>query len=269
VRPTARTKKSLGQHWLTDTRILERIADAAGIQPGDTVVEIGPGTGQLTRRLAERAERVIAVELDDDLARALAEEYTGSSVVRVLHGDALTIAPAEVLRRGEGGLPYVVAGNLPYNVGTAIIRRYLHAPEPPRAIVATLQAEVAQRMAAAPGRLTYLAVEMQVFAEARVLFRVPPRAFRPPPKVDSAVVRLDVRPQPAVEAADIDSFLEFAQAGFAAPRKRLRNSLAVGLRVESAAVDALLADAGIDGEQRPAVLSLDDWRAIFRAYQRS
>lgn len=269
MKPAARTKKSLGQHWLTDGRILSRIAEAAGIQAGDTVVEIGPGTGLLTKRLAERAQRVIAVELDDELARALAAEYAGSDAVRVLHADALETEPAEVLRQGEGGPPYVVAGNLPYNVGTAILRRYLRAPEPPRRIVATLQAEVARRTAAGPGRMTYLGVEMQTFAEARVLFRVPPRAFRPPPKVDSAVVALDVRPRPLVERGEIDGFLALVRAGFAAPRKRLRNSLAVGLRAEGSEVDALLAKAGVDGERRPATLSIDDWRAVYRAYRAS
>ncbi len=187
----------------------------------------------------------------------------------VVHADVLETPASEVLRRGSGAQPYVVVGNLPYNVGTAILRSFLRAPAPPRAIVATLQAEVAERIAAGPGRLTYLAVETQVYAEAELLFKVPPRAFRPPPKVHSAVVRLSMRQAPLVAAHDVDAFLDLVRAGFAAPRKRLRNSLAVGLGVKPLEVDALLASCGIDGEQRPAMLDLGAWRVLFAAYRQA
>ncbi|HEY5640530.1 MAG TPA: 16S rRNA (adenine(1518)-N(6)/adenine(1519)-N(6))-dimethyltransferase RsmA [Dehalococcoidia bacterium] len=266
---SARTKKSLGQHWLADPRVLVRIADAAAIAPADTVVEIGAGTGQLTRVLAERSSRVIAVEKDDALAASLAREYGGADDVTVVHADVLETPAAEVLRRGGGAQPYVVVGNLPYNVGTAILRSFLRAPAPPRAIVATLQAEVAERIAAGPGRLTYLAVETQVYAEAELLFKIPPRAFRPPPKVHSAVIRLNVREAPRVAARDVDAFLEVVRAGFAAPRKRLRNSLAVGLGLKPPEVDVLLAECGVDGGQRPAMLGLDSWRVLFAAYRQA
>jgi 16S rRNA (adenine1518-N6/adenine1519-N6)-dimethyltransferase len=265
---STRAKKSLGQHWLADVRVLARMADAAGIESGDTVVEVGAGTGLLTRHLAERAVRLIAVEKDDALAADLAQKYGGSGAVSIVHADILETTPAEILRRGGGAPPYIVVGNLPYNIGTAILRHFLRSPAPPRAIIATLQAEVAERIAAGPGRMTYLAVETQVYAEAEVLFKVPPRAFRPPPKVHSAVVRLRVRSSPAVAADDVDTFLEFVHAGFAAPRKRLRNSLSVGLGVKAASVDVLLAACGIDGEQRPALLGLEDWRDLFAAQRR-
>ncbi|HUF53570.1 MAG TPA: 16S rRNA (adenine(1518)-N(6)/adenine(1519)-N(6))-dimethyltransferase RsmA [Dehalococcoidia bacterium] len=267
TRVGARTKKSLGQHWLADPRYLARIADAAEIQPEDTVVEIGPGTGHLTKHLASRASRLIAVEKDDELASRLAMAYAGDDGVRVVHADALEVTPREILETTGGAGPYVVVGNLPYNVGTAIIRRFLQGKPRPRAIVATLQAEVAERIAAKPGQMTYLSVETQVFAEGRLLFRVPPRAFRPPPRVHSGVVRLDVRAQPVVTVEDVPSFIKLAQAGFFAPRKRLRNSLAIGLGVEAAEADRLLAEAGIDGEQRPAMLDMDAWVALFRAYR--
>ncbi len=266
---SARGKKSLGQHWLADGRVLARIADAAEIQSGDTVVEVGGGTGLLTSRLAERAERLIVVEKDDALAVDLARAYGGSDAVTIVHADVLTTPPADILRRGGGAPPYVVVGNLPYNIGTAILRAFLRSPTPPRTLVGTLQAEVAERIAAGPGRMTYLGVETQVYAEASVLFKVPPRAFRPPPKVHSAVVRLKVRASPAVAAEDVDAFLQFVHAGFAAPRKRLRNSLAVGLAVKATEVDALLAECGIDGAQRPAMLDLAAWRELFAAHRRA
>lgn len=245
------------------------MSDAAEIEPGDTVVEVGGGTGLLTGHLAERADRLIVVEKDDALATDLAREYGGSGAVSIVHADVLETTPAEILRRGGGAPPYIVVGNLPYNIGTAILRHFLRSPAPPRAMIATLQAEVAERIAAGPGRMTYLAVETQVYAEAEVLFKVPPRAFRPAPKVHSAVIRLRVRSSPAVAPEDVDAFLELVHAGFAAPRKRLRNSLAVGLGVKAAVVDALLAACGIDGEQRPALLGLEDWRGLFAAHQRA
>jgi 16S rRNA (adenine1518-N6/adenine1519-N6)-dimethyltransferase len=131
-----------------------------------------------------------------------------------------------------------------------------------------LQAEVAERMTAQPGHMSYLSVETQLYAEARLLFRIPARAFRPPPKVQSAVVRLDVRDSPDVEVDSQKAFLEVVQAGFAAPRKRLRNSLAIGLRVEGTEAGELLADARIDPKQRPAMLSLEQWRDVYFAWRR-
>ncbi len=260
-----RARKALGQHWLRDSRYLSRIAAAADFTDADTVVEVGAGTGLLTERLAERAQRLIAVEVDTRLAEALRGRFAESPNVTVLEADVLEAGVEEILSAGEGGLPYVVVGNLPYFIGTAIIRKFIQHRVAPRWVIGTLQAEVAENLAAGPGRMSYLSVETQVFADARVIFRIPPRAFRPAPKVDSAVVRLDVHESLDVEVDDIGAFLALARAGFAAPRKRLRNSLAIGLRVETAAAEAVIARAGLDPGQRPAELSLRDWRALYFA----
>jgi 16S rRNA (adenine1518-N6/adenine1519-N6)-dimethyltransferase len=228
-------------------------------------VEVGPGTGLLTERLAEHAAHLIAVELDARLAQGLRERFAGRSHVSIIEADVLETGVEQMLAAGGGGLPYVVVGNLPYYIGTAIVRKFIRDRLPPKRLVVTLQAEVARNMAAEPGHMSYLSVETQEFASARVLFRIPPRAFRPPPKVDSAVVRLDVDEGPDVEVDDIEAFLALARAGFAAPRKRLRNSLAIGLRVEAAEAEAVIAAAGLDPGQRPAELSMRDWRALYFA----
>jgi 16S rRNA (adenine1518-N6/adenine1519-N6)-dimethyltransferase len=273
-----RPRKSLGQHWLSDPAYLKRIAGAADFGAADTVVEIGAGTGLLTARLAERASRLIAVEVDAGPVARLRKQFGDAPKVSIVEADVLEATPEEILERGDGGLPYVVVGNLPYFIGTAIVRRFLEARAKPRWMVVMLQSEVAEAMCAQPGEMTFLSAQVQMYAECRVLFQVPPKAFRPPPKVRSAVVRLDVREGPAVEVDDTQAFLRLVAAGMAAPRKQLRNSLAVGLEAgkskergatsKESEVGAVLELAGVDGSRRPAELSLEEWREVYRAWVR-
>ena len=267
IRRRGRARKSLGQNWLIDRAALNRISKAAQITDDETVIEIGAGTGLLTGLLAERARRLIAVEVDEALAARLGEGFATNDTVRVLERDVLETTPEELLMAGDGRVPYVVVGNLPYFIGTAIIRRFLYAQIRPRWLIVTLQAEVAERIAAPPGRMSYLSVEMQTLASARLLFYLPPRAFKPAPKVRSAVVRLDVLDTGEVEVDDRKAFLALARAGFAAPRKQLRNSLAVGLRIQASEADAMLSRAGVDREQRPASLTLADWQEVYFAWR--
>jgi len=252
---------------LTDRRYLDRIVAAADTEGIDTVVEVGAGTGLLTERLAIGAKRLIAVEVDGVWAANLREKFADRDNVVVVKADALAATPEDVLSAGGGAAPYAVVGNLPYNVATAIVRRFLQARLKPRWMVVMLQAEVGQSIAAKPGDMSYLSVLMQLYAEARVLFYVPPRAFKPAPKVRSAVVRLDVGDGPAVEVDDREAFLALVRAGFAAPRKQLRNSLAVGLRVRGVEADAMLAEAGLDGSRRPADMSLLEWKGLYYGYR--
>lgn len=266
VRATRGRRRALGQHWLVDKRVLGRIARAADFTPQDTVIEVGAGTGLLTDLLAQRATRLIAVEIDPALAARLGERFAGRDNVSVIEADALDLTAEQVLAVGGGGLPYVVVGNLPYSAGSAIVRHFLTDRAPPSWLLVTLQAEVARNMAAEPGHMSYLSVETQYFAEPRLLFEAPPRAFRPPPKVTSAVLRLDVRGGPGMEVDDREAFFRFAQAGFAAPRKHLRNALAIGLRCETGEAERLLAEAGIDPQRRAQTLTLEEWGALYRAY---
>jgi 16S rRNA (adenine1518-N6/adenine1519-N6)-dimethyltransferase len=264
-----RGRKALGQHWLVDRRVLGRIARAARIAPDDTVIEVGPGTGLLTDLLAEKASRVIAVEIDGALAAGMRARFAERPQVAVIEGDVLALSPEEVLAAGGGRLPYVVVGNFPYAIGSAIVRHFLTARAQPRWIVATLQSEVARNIAAAPGEMSYLSAETQYYAEPRLLFEVPARAFRPPPKVRSAVVRLETRRGTAVEVDDREAFLEFVRAGFAAPRKQLRNALATGLRCPPAEAERALAEACLDPTRRAQTLTLQEWAALYSAHRGS
>jgi ribosomal RNA small subunit methyltransferase A/4-diphosphocytidyl-2C-methyl-D-erythritol kinase len=252
-------KKSLGQHFLIDRTVVRRIVEAIGQPP--VIVEVGPGPGVLTGPLAAGNGRLICVELDDALAARLQEHFASTPNVTVVHGDVLA-SPAEALLQAGGvtpGTPYVVAGNLPYNIGAAILRHFLEAVHPPERMVVMLQKEVAASICAAPGDMGLLGVATQVYAEPRRLFDVPPGAFAPPPKVTSSVIELTGRQTPIVSPQERDAFFTTVRAGFSAPRKQLRNTLAQGLRIEASVAEAALASAGIEASLRPAMLSVDDW----------
>ena len=192
-------RKGLGQHFLVAQSVLERIADAAEIAPGDTVVEVGPGLGALTEALARRAGRVVALELDTALCKALQAHFADRPHVQVMHADALK----EPTRRAScpPSEPYKMVANLPYYAATAIIRRFLEAAHKPTVIVATVQREVAQGMAAPEGKRGLLGVATQFYGSPRIVTLVRPGSFHPPPKVTSAVVRIDVHPSPPVGRA--------------------------------------------------------------------
>ncbi len=257
-------RRALGQHWLVDRRYLWRIAEAARPDPQDTVIEVGAGPGNLTRYLLPHCARLVAVEVDQELAHRLQGRFGEASHLWVVRADILQVAPGELLALAGAGPPYVVVGNLPFSIGTAVVRHFLRASPPPRWLVVTLQLEVAQNVVARPGDMTLLSVEMQLLAEPRLLFIIPPRAFRPRPKVYSAVMRLDVRPGPAVAVDDMEAFLRVAQAGFAAPRKQMRNSLALGLKVPTQMVEEMLRAADIDPARRPGELTLEEWARLYQ-----
>ena len=261
----AKPRKALGQHFLVDAGILNRITAAADVAAEDVVLEIGPGRGALTRRLTQRAGRVVAVELDAGLAAALPGRLGYPPNLEVVVADARTVDIAALL-----GAPvaYKVIANLPYYAANPILRRFLEldAPYRPQSLTVMVQREVAASIAAGPGKRSLLAVATQYYAIPKLICAVPAGAFRPPPKVASAVVRLDLRAQPAVAVNDAGGFFDLARAGFAAPRKQLRNSLAQGLNQPGNCVDQLLAAAGIDGRRRAETLSLEEWAAIYGAW---
>lgn len=252
-------KKSLGQHWLKDRDILAKIAEDAGITADDTVLEIGPGLGTLTSELLRRAKRVIAVELDENLAAKLPGQFPGKD---------LTVVNEDILEFDLRNVPenYVVAANVPYYITSKIVQLLTTATNKPRTIVLLIQKEVAERLAAEPGDMSILAVSAQIYAEVELSDVVPAEYFTPPPKVDSQVVVLHTRTAPLITADEEKKFFRIVKAGFSAKRKKLRSSIASGLHISKLEAEALLIKADISPEDRAEALSLDDWIRLMRTY---
>lgn len=256
-------KPPLGQHFLIDPIVLQRIVEAGEINELDTVLEVGPGKGVLTRELITRAKSVIAIEIDPKLARNLPAKVNNPTNLTVLCEDARTFElDASALLPAS----YKMVANLPYYAGSRIVRRLLESTFKPSLMVVTLQKEVAEAMVAEPGSMSILSVGIQFFGIPRIVCMVMPDAFRPPPRVTSAVVRIDVRPTPAVEVPDIDDFFSVVHAGFAAPRKQIRNSLSQGMGFPPADVEQLLTESGIDHHRRPSTLSISEWAHLYHTH---
>lgn len=259
-----RADKSLGQNFLQDETALEAIVSAAQIQPTDTVLEIGPGLGSLTRHLAVSAKRVVAVELDGRLIRPLQAILTPYGNVRVVHGDILKRTPHELIAESD----YIVVANIPYYITSAVIRHLLESQVKPRRVVLTIQKEVAERICAKPGDLSLLALSVQVYGEPRIAARIPAEAFFPKPKVDSAVLCVDMYSSPRIEHDLLETFFKLIKAGFAQKRKTLRNSLAAGLRISPAQAEELLRRANVEPRRRAETLSIEEWQVLCLQFQK-
>ena len=268
-RPPARSRppirKSLGQHFLNDRRILGRIVDALELEADETVIEIGPGRGSLSELLAATARRLVLIELDRALAALLRERFAGRPSVEVIEADVLTVDLARAAGRDE----FKLVGNVPYYITTPIIFHALRSPRPRRAVY-LVQREVAERIVAAPGADAYgaLSVNVQAVARATLLFKVAAGSFQPPPKVESAVVRLDPRPDPVVSPEEEGAFRRFVQDAFGMRRKQMRRVLRALRDIDARRADALLAAAGVDGAARPETLSPERFAVLFRAVTR-
>lgn len=249
------TNKSLGQHWLKDKSILSTIADEADIAPSDTVLEIGPGLGTLTSELLRRAERVVAVEFDIDLARKLPGQFPGKN---------LEVKSQDILDFDFSTLPvgYKVVANVPYYITSKIVQKLSEATNPPSVAVLLVQKEVAERIAAAPGGMSMLSVSAQVFFAAQIGAKVSRQYFTPPPEVDSQTVILHRRAEPLVSPEQQKEFFRLVRAGFHERRKKLRSSLAGGLQRSKPDIDTLLQKSGIDPEARAQELSIPQWLQI-------
>jgi 16S rRNA (adenine1518-N6/adenine1519-N6)-dimethyltransferase len=257
-------RKSLGQHFLNDRRILQRIVDALELTGNETVIEIGPGRGSLTELLVPVAHRLVLIEYDRALAAQLRERYESSLSVSVIEADVLTVNLGEV-----AGGSYRLVGNVPYYITTPILFHALQAPRPDRAVY-LVQREVADRIVATPGSDEYgaLSVNVQSVALARLLFRVAPGSFVPPPKVESAAVRIDPRPDPVITPDEETTFRRFVRDAFGMRRKQMRRVLREVLGVDAEQAGAVLASAGIEPAARPETLSPEDFARVVRAANR-
>ena len=215
-----RPKKRLGQNFLIDQSALQRVISAAELTAEDTILEIGPGLGSLTRLLASQVKQVIAVELDASLISILKQVLEPLENVRLIQGDILEIDPG-TLAPSSG---YLVVANIPYYITSAVMRHLLEAEMRPRRMVLTVQREVAQRICAVPGEMSLLALSVQVYGHPEIVSRIPAGAFYPAPKVDSAVVRVELYPEPVIPPDFLEPFFRLARAGFNQKRKTLRNS---------------------------------------------
>jgi 16S rRNA (adenine1518-N6/adenine1519-N6)-dimethyltransferase len=282
-----RPRKGLGQNFLVDPMYLAKIVAAAELTAADTVLEIGPGPGMLTRLLSESAGQVIAVELDPHMVNLLKNELGHLQNLRIVEADILQTRLEALLTDSNDAphpvapgpppdsqsLPpkpqtgYKVVANLPYYITSAVLRHLLEHPPQPERVVVTVQKEVAQRIVAGPGKMSLLAVSVQFYGRPTLLHRIPAGAFYPSPKVDSAVVRIDTLPCRPVAVTDINHFFGVVKAGFGQKRKQLKNSLAAGRRQPVSEVVKAMQQANIDPTRRAETLSLEEWGRLAEVIQ--
>jgi 16S rRNA (adenine1518-N6/adenine1519-N6)-dimethyltransferase len=254
-------RKGLGQNFLQDDHALQTIVISSDIAPVDEVLEIGPGLGNLTRYLALAAHSVTAVELDKLLFPALEKVVAPYQNVHLVQGDILRLDPSNLMKSPD----YLVVANIPYYITSAVLRHLLESGGHPRRLVLTVQEEVAERICAGPGKMSLLSLSVQVYGTPTIVAYIPAEAFYPAPKVDSAVLRVEILPEPVISAHLLDTFFTLIKAGFSQKRKTLRNSLSGGLGIAPAGAEKMLAEAGLDPMRRAETLSLEEWGKLCNA----
>ncbi len=251
-------KKSLGQNFLIDQEALDTIVDAGDLYDGDHVVEVGPGTGFLTEQLIQKVKKVTAVELDKDMVGLLKEQFALTDNLEIIHSDMLQ-TPVEDIVDGS----YKVVANIPYYITSPVVRHFLQAPVRPKLMVLLVQKEVAEKICSLKGK-SFITVETAVQGHAEYVATVPSKSFSPAPKVDSAILKITVFPEPKVPEAELKDFLRIVKFGYSQKRKKLSNGLAAGLHIESSEVRDLLVEADIGVGLRPEQLELDDWIKLYK-----
>jgi len=259
-----RPNKAFGQNFLVDRDVLQHIVEAAEVHGGDQVLELGAGTGVLTRELAKRARRVVAVELEREMLSLLAKTTHNYTNVEIMERNLLYVDPREIF----GSDSYKLVANLPYYIASPTFRHFLESTNPPCLFVVMVQYEVAQRIVATPGDLSLLGISIQFYGDPKIIAHVPARAFYPAPKVDSAILRIDLKDEVPLTPEQRDSFFRLVQAGFSERRKQLHNSLAHGLHRKNADVQPWLLAANIDPSRRAETLSIEDWLRLWHEMEK-
>ncbi len=257
-----RPKKRLGQNFLTDAASLRKVLQAADLSAEEAILEIGAGLGSLTILLAQAARQVVAVELDGYLIPLLQEVLSPYPNVNLIHADILELDVTELFPMQSQS--FSVVANIPYYITSAILRHLLEGNRRPRQMILTLQWEVAQRICASAGEMSLLALSIHLYGTPRLVAKIPAAAFYPQPKVDSAILRLEIAAQPRLK--DTEKFFRLAKAGFSQKRKTLRNALAGGLGLPPSEVMRLLEAAQIDPQRRAETLSLEEWGRLVAAF---
>ena len=257
-----RPKKSLGQNFLVEPAGLRKVLTAAELQGDEQVLEIGAGLGSLTVLLAQTARDVVAIEIDQKLFPALQEALAPYANVKTIHDDILNLDLDGLLHDQD----FVVVANIPYYITSAIIRKLLEANKRPSRMILTIQKEVAERIIARDGKMSLLALSVQVYGKPELVATIPAGAFYPAPDVDSAVLKLTLYEKPLIQEQNLDLFFKLAQAGFSQKRKTLRNSLASGLSISSQQAEKILADAQLESNRRAETVNLEEWNRLVLAY---
>ncbi len=258
MKDVPQTNKSLGQHWLNDEESLEAMLTGAQVQARDTVLEVGPGPGALTKLLVDQAKSIVAVEFDADLARDLPKRVSAQN---------LKVVNQDILQFDLTSLPpsYKVVANIPYYLTSKLLRNLCESTNPFSQATLLIQKEVAERVCAAPGAMSLLSVSVQFYCEARLGRLVPAELFTPPPKVDSQILELTFRSTPLFPDVDTRRFFQIVKAGFSQRRKTVLNSLGAGLHLSREQTQALLAAANIAPTIRAQNLSMAQWHALYVA----
>jgi len=265
-------KKHLGQNFLRDESVLRKIMESADISDSDFVLEIGPGEGVLTEKLAACAKKVVSIEIDGDLIANLEKKFKGNRLVKIINDDILEInlpelasgeftVPASETETGDIATRYKLIANIPYYITSPIIRLFLETKFPPEEMVLMVQKEVAQRIVAKPGSMSILAVSVQYYADAELLFDVDAESFYPVPEVDSALIRIKPKAE-RKEKTEMKKFFRIVKAGFSSKRKTLSNNLSSSFCLDKKETDEKLAAAGLSPIQRAQELSIEDWKKL-------
>lgn len=255
-------KKSLGQNFLVEPAGLNKIIHASALTTADEVLEIGAGLGSLTYLLAQCAQQVTAVEIDRSMLAPLREALGRFNNVRIVEGDILELEPDQLVQQQD----YIVVANIPYYISSAIIRHLMGAQRRPKRVVLTVQKEVAERIIARDGKMSLLSLSVQVFGQVSMVGVIPAGSFLPAPEVDSAVLKIELYPEPLVSLEQQEAFFRLAHAGFGQKRKTLRNSLAAGLALTGTDVELFLMEIGIDPQRRAETLSIQEWKKLTEAW---
>ncbi len=262
-KPSVKPKKRLGQNFLNQIGVIKKLIAAAELGDNQTILEIGPGTGNLTRELAKTGNRVIAVEKDRELAAILGKEFADAINVEIINADALKFNESKIIP------PYKIVANLPFYAAAPMIRKFLESGNPPRSMAVIAQKEVAQRICAQPPRMNLLALSVQFYAAPNIIGQISRGCFWPVPKVDSAILRLDLFPKAGegCKKEFIDRFFKIAKAGFAHPRKQLAGNLAGGLNISRERAIEWLAKNDLPRNCRAQDLAVENWIGLARSFE--